>query len=111
MSAAKVGDVWHRVEGSHIGDEVYAGMELMWSSWACIKTTPHGAWFECVEWPYKKSRFALTSGARAISRTKREALVRLIARKVCHLRMLNSETIAANDTLEVARAALEKEPS
>lgn len=105
-SPAQIGDVWYRVEGSHIGDEAYEGMELMWSSWQCIKTTAQGAWFQSVEWSYKKQRFALTSGARFLSRTKHEALQRLIARKVRHLRILASETVAAQDTLDVARTAL-----
>ena len=105
-SPAQVGDVWHRVDGSHIGDEVYAGMELAWTSWLCIKTTAQGAWFKCVEWSHKKPRFALTSGSRAICRTKQEALERLIARKVRHLRILSNEAISAQDTLDVAQAAL-----
>lgn len=103
---AQVGDVWHRVDGSHIGDEVYEGMELAWTSWLCVKTTAQGAWFKCVEWSHKKQRFALTSGSRAICRTKHEALERLIARKVRHLRILSSEAIAAQDTLDVARDTL-----
>lgn len=105
-SPTQVGDVWHRVEGSHIGDEVYQGMRLEWTSWRCIKTTPQGAWFKCVEWNYKKPRFALTNGARTICRTKREALERLIARKVRHIGILNGEVIAAQDTLDAARTAL-----
>jgi hypothetical protein len=104
---AKVGDIWYRVEGSHIGDEVYEGMELAWTSWICVKTTPSGAWFRCVEWRHVKQRFALTLGARAISRSRREALERLVARKVCHLRRLAFDTTVADDTLALARAALE----
>ena len=103
---AQVGDVWHRVEGSPIGDEVYEGMELAWTSWLCIKTTAQGAWFKCVEWSFKLPRFALTSGSRAICRTKHEALERLIAKKVRHLRILSNEAISAQDTLDVARDAL-----
>jgi hypothetical protein len=105
---AQVGDVWHRVEGSHIGDEVYEGMELAWTSWLCIKTTAQGAWFACVEWSQKKPRFALTSGSRSICRTEHEALERLIARKLRHLHILSNEAITAQDTLEVARDALAK---
>jgi len=104
--AAQVGDVWHRVVGSHLGDETYEGMELIWTSWRCIKTTLCGAWFKCDEWGYTKLKFALTVGSRSISRTKREALERLIARKVRHLRILHGETVAATDTLDAARAAL-----
>lgn len=103
---AQVGDIWHRVDGSHIGDEVYQGMDLDWTSWRCVRTTPQGAWFECVEWSHRPERFALTSGAKAICRTQTEALERLIARKKRHLLILNSETVAAQDTLEVAREAL-----
>jgi len=103
---ANIGDVWHRVEGSYIGEEVYRGMELSWTSWRCVSTTPKGAWFRCVEWNYQKPRFALTVGARALSRTKHEALQRLIARKIRHLSILENETVAAQDTLHVARAAL-----
>lgn len=106
--AAKIGDVWHRVDGSHPGDEAYDGMELAWTAWVCIKTTARGAWFKCVEWSSKKPRFALTSGARAICRTKNEALERLVARKLRHLQILNSEIIFAKDTLDAAQAAFAK---
>lgn len=106
QSPAHVGDVWHRVEGSHIGEERYEGMELAWTSWSCIKTTKRGAWFKCVELSFKGPRFALTSGSRFIVRTKHEALERLIARKERHLRLLASEAVAAQDTLDIAREAL-----
>lgn len=101
--SAKVGDVWHRVDGSHLGEEVYEGMELKWTSWLCTKTTRKGAWFKCIEWSDKKPKFALTDGARSISRTKNEALNRLIARKMRHLQILRNEAVAAQDTLDAAR--------
>ncbi len=103
---AKVGDIWHRVDGSHLGDESYMGMELEWSAWRCVKTTKQGAWFARVGWGRPKPRFALTSGSRGIVRTEREALERLIARKKRHLQILHSETVCAQDTLEIAQAAL-----
>ena len=106
QSPAHLGDVWHRVEGWHIGEDVYGGMGLAWTSWLCIKTTAQGAWFKCVELNFKKPRFALTSGSRFIVRTKQEALERLIARKERHLRLLASEAVAAQDTLDIARDAL-----
>lgn len=40
---AAVGDIWHRVDGQHRGDEVYEGMELSWTTWRCEKTTARGA--------------------------------------------------------------------
>jgi len=106
--AAQIDDIWYRVEGSHIGDEVYAGMELEWTSWKCVKTTAKGAWFKCVEWTYNgKLRFALTDGARAISRTKVEALEMLIDRKITQIRILHMNVTSAQDTLDVAKQALE----
>ncbi len=105
---AAVGDIWHRVEGAWIdgGSEMYEGVKLEWTRWRCVKTTPRGAWFSCMEWPHKRQRFALTSGAKALSRTQREALKRLVARKVRQLRILEGQKTEAEDTLEIARAAL-----
>lgn len=102
---AQVGDVWHRVEGWPTGDEVYEGVELNWTTWKCVKQTPRGAWFKCVENRYSKQRFALTSGALALSRTKKGALDRLIARKKRHLNILRQESTMAQDTLDAALAA------
>jgi hypothetical protein len=106
MMKAIVGDIWHKVEGSHVGEEVYRGMELSWTTWRCVSVTPKGAWFRCVEWSYKKPRFALTDGARSLSRTKHEALQQLIRKKVLHLRILENEMVVAQDTLRIARATL-----
>lgn len=103
--SAKVGDVWYRVEGEHLGEDSYAGMTLSWQTWRCVRTTPRGAWFSCIEWSYMKPKFALTSGSKKLFRTKRDALAGLIGRKVRHLRMLNGEVVAAQDTLDAARAA------
>jgi hypothetical protein len=103
---AQAGEVWHRVDGSSLGEEVYMGVELDWTSWQCHKTTAHGAWFQCIDRANLTPRFALTSGARAIHRTKKEALERLIARKVSHLRILSSEAVFAQDTLDLARTVL-----
>lgn len=105
---AKVGDIWHRVDGDYLGDETYDGMALAWTTWRCTKTTPRGAWFQCVEWPYKKLKFALTCGARSIHRTKVDALTSLVARKKRHLSILASQTTAAQETLDLARVELAK---
>jgi hypothetical protein len=105
---AAIGDVWHRVDGDWIddGSESYQGMELAWTTWRCTKVTRCGAWFQCVEWRGRKPRFALTSGAKNLSRTQREALERLIARKVRQMKILEGQKTAAADTLTVARSAL-----
>lgn len=105
---AAVGDVWHRVDGDWIddGSEVYQGMELAWTSWRCTKVTRCGAWFQCVEWSGDKPRFALTSGSKNLSRTQREALERLVARKVRQLEILRQQRAVAEDTLSMAREAL-----
>ena len=105
---AAVGDIWHRVDGSHLGDEVYEGMELSWTTWRCEKTTPRGAWFVCTEWRARDRVFALTSCARNLHRTDVEALKALIARKRRQLVILNSQTVAAQDTLGIARETLPK---
>jgi hypothetical protein len=105
---AKIGDIWHRVEGYHIGDEVYEGMKLEWSMWVCTKTTTKGAWFNCLKFGYKKT-FALTIGSRKISRTKKESINRLIHRKRRHISILEWELEAAKDTLELAKKELDFE--
>lgn len=109
---AAVGDIWHRVDGYHLGDEVYEGMELSWTTWRCDKVTKCGAWFVCTEWRAGRgtrwTRFALTSGARNLHRTDVEALKALIARKQRQLVILNSQKVAAEDTLGVARETLPK---
>jgi len=106
---AAVNDLWHRVDGTWIddGSEAYAGMELDWTTWRCIKTTPRGAWFQRCEWPQNaKPRFVLTRGARNLHRTKREALEALIHRKRRHLAILDGQKMAAEDTLLTAQSAL-----
>jgi hypothetical protein len=106
---ARIGDIWHRVEGTWIddGSESYQGMELDWTQWECVKTTLRGAWFVCIGRDrYMRKRFALTSGALALSRTEREALERLVARKVRQLKVLEGQKTVAEDTLEIAREAL-----
>lgn len=105
---AAVGDIWHRVDGSHLGDEVYEGMELSWTTWRCEKVTKCGAWFVCTEWRARDRVFAATSGARNLHRTDVEALNALIARKRRQLVILNSQTVAAQDTLGIARETLPK---
>lgn len=101
--APQVGDIWHRVDGS----KSYQGMELDWKTYRVTKVTPRGAWFmpEKHHYVQPKLRFALTSGARWISRTKEEALQRLIARKRRHLAILSSEQQAAEDTMAAAKEA------
>lgn len=107
-AAVVVGDVWHRVEGDWIddGSESYQSMALSWTTWRCTKATACGAWFSCIEWSHIRPRFALADGAKGLSRTKREALERLVARKVRQIRILEGQKTAADDTLAVARAAL-----
>jgi len=104
----QVGDIWHRVDGAWIddGSETYCGMELEWQQWRVTKVTPAGAWFQSVEWPYKKQRFALSIGARWVNRTKAEALERLIARKRRHIAIVEHEAITARETLALAKDAL-----
>ena len=106
----QVGDIWHRVDGSHVddGSETYQGMELEWQRWRVTKLTPAGAWLQCVEWPYKKQRFALSSGARWASRTKAEALIGLIARKRRHIAIVEHQAEAARETLLLAQGELAK---
>jgi len=105
---AAVGDIWHRVDGEHKGDEVYEGMGLSWTTWRCEKTTRCGAWFVCTEWRARDRLFALTSGALNLHRTDVGALKALIARKQRQLRILDSQKTAAEDTLAVARETLPK---
>lgn len=104
----KVGDIWHRVEGQYIddGSETYQGMELEWQQWEVVKVTPCGAWMRCIEWPYKKQRFALASGARWVSATKAEALEGLIARKRRHIAIIDHQKTTATETMQLAKAAL-----
>lgn len=103
---ALLNDLWHRVDGSWIddGSESYAGMELSWTTWRCVRLTRCGAWFQRCEWPHNaKPRFVLTLGARNLHRTKREALEALIRRKRRHLAILEGQKTAAEDTLQAAR--------
>ena len=104
----KVGDIWHRVDGTHIddGSETYQGMELSWTRWKVVKVTPSGAWMKCIEWPYKKQRFALSVGARWVSRTKAGALQGLIARKRRHIAIVENQAVTARETLALAESAL-----
>lgn len=106
---ASVGDIWHRVDGQHKGDdEAYEGMELSWTTWRCEKVTKCGAWFVCTEWHARDRVFALTSGAKNLHRTDVGALKNLIARKVRQLRILESQKTMTEDTLEAARETLPK---
>lgn len=104
----KIGDIWHRADGSYIddGSETYQGMELEWQQWRVTKVTPAGAWLQCVEWPHKKQRFALAAGARWVSRTKEQALAGLIARKRRHIAIVEHQAEAARETMALAKAAL-----
>lgn len=104
----KVGDIFHRVDGQYIddGSEMYQGMELEWQQWQVEKVTPCGAWLRCIEWPYKKRRFAMIPGARWVSATKTEALEGLIARKRRHIAIIDHQKTAATETLQLAKAAL-----
>ena len=38
----KLGDVWYRVDGQYVdhGNEIYEGMELVWTTWTAVKITP-----------------------------------------------------------------------
>lgn len=103
---AAVGDIWHRVDGSHLGDEVYEGIELSWTTWRCEKVTKCGAWFVCTEWRARDRVFSATSGARNLHRTDVEALKALIARKNRQIRILEGQARAAEDTLTVAMVTL-----
>jgi len=104
----EIGDIWHRVEGAHIddGSEQYVGMELCWLQWRAVKITPSGAWFQCVEQPWRKKRFALNDGSRWVSRTKTDALTGLIARKKRHITIVEHQAETAREVLALARAAL-----
>lgn len=106
----QVGDIWFRVDGDWIddGSETYQGMKLDWQQWRAVKVTPCGAWFECVQWPRRKHRFALSSGARWASRSKSGAIRGLIARKRRHIAILNQQLECAQETLQLALAALDK---
>lgn len=106
---AAVGDIWHRVDGVHRGDdEAYEGMDLSWTTWRCEKTTARDAWFVCTEWRARDRLFALTSGARNLHRTDVKALEALIARKKRQLRILDSQKTMAEDTLKEAAETLPK---
>lgn len=102
-----VGDIRHRVEGACIddGSERFVGMELSWTTWRAVKVTPQGAWLKCIEWSYKKQRFALASGARWCHASKDGALDQLIARKRRHLAILESQKTMADETLNLAKSA------
>ena len=101
----KLGDVWYRVDGQYVdhGNEIYEGMELVWTTWTAVKITPCGAWFECNEL-FAKRRFALAHSSRSIHSTKEKALDSLIARKRRHLEILRQQVISADDTLRLALA-------
>jgi hypothetical protein len=102
-----IGDILHRVDGQCIddGSETYQGMELFWTTWRVVRLTPCGAWLQCVERHWKKQRFALSSGARWVSRTQEEALQALIARKRRQLAIVSQQEVMAQETLELATAA------
>lgn len=106
----QLGDIWHRVEGSHIddGSETYQGMELCWLQWRVAKVTPAGAWLHCVEQPWRKQRFALNDGSRWVSRTKADALAGLIARKRRHIAIVEHQAEAAREVLALALAAVDE---
>jgi hypothetical protein len=105
-----VGDVWHRVDGQWIddGSETYVGMELAWTTWRVVKLTRCGAWFQCVEYHWRKQRFALLHGARWISPTREHALQRLVMRKRRHLSILENQSTEARETLALAEAEIAK---
>lgn len=106
----KLGEIWHRVEGGYIdGSGMYVRMELYWTQWRAVKVTPCGAWFQCVDWPCEKQRFALAHGARWLRRTKADALSGLIARKRRQLSILKHQLNAAQATLDLALAAIGSE--
>lgn len=104
-----IGDILFRVDGTWIddGSEIYVGMELSWTTYRVTKVTPCGAWTQCVERNWDKPRFALASGARWVSTTKKEALERLIARKRRHLAIISQQEVEATETLKMAQEALE----
>ena len=106
----KVGDILYRVDGQYIddGSESYQGMELEWQQWKIEKVTPCGAWLRCVEWPYKKRRFALIPGARWVCTDKADALEGLVARKQRHIAIIDQQKITAAETLELAKQELLK---
>lgn len=103
----KVGDIWYRVDGSMLGDEVCEGYELQWEEFRCERLTPSGGWFRSVQWGhYKKPRFALAIGCRWLRPSQTEALQALIARKRRQLVILSSQQAFAQETLELATHAL-----
>ncbi len=106
----KIGDIWYRVDGDWIddGSELYVGVELAWTTWRVVKLTRRGAWLQCVEWPYKKRRFALMPGVVWCGRDKVSALYSLVARKRRQLRILDVQITTARDTLELAEGAIAK---
>lgn len=111
MSASQeLGQVFHRVDGTYIddGSEMYMGMELTWEQWRVVKTTPRGAWLQCVEYPHKRIRFALATGARWVSQTKTQALEGLIARKMRQISIVEHQAETARETLSLAREELAK---
>lgn len=111
MKSLKVGDILYRVDGQYIddGSETYQGMELEWQQWEAVKATPRGAWMKCIERPYKKQKFALSSGARWVSMTKAEALDGLIARKRRQIAIVDQQKITASETMRLAKDALRAE--
>ncbi len=106
----KIGDIWYRVDGDWIddGSEHYVGVELAWTTWRVVKVTRCGAWMQCVEWPYKKLRFALMPGVVWCCQDKISALYSLAARKRRQLRILDGQITTARDTLELAEDAIAK---
>ena len=61
-----------------------------------------------INWPHKKPRFALTPGARWVSRDKNDALLGLIGRKRRQIAIVESQAEAARQTLELAKIAMEE---
>ncbi len=104
--AFAVGAIWYSVDGSPIDESADAGVELEWTSFRVDKLTPRGAWLHCIEWSYRKPRFALRGGVRWCSPTKAEALHGLVQRKRRQIRILEAQLEFSKQTLEAATAAL-----
>lgn len=106
----KIGDIWYRAEGRYIdsGYDTYAGMEIDIQEWTVVRLTPCGAWLKRQNYWHRKEKFALSSGARWVSRTKKQAVENLIHRKKRQLTILRNHTTVAQDTLHAAEDELKK---
>ena len=105
----EVGQTLYRVAGELRGETLVEGVDLRWEEWVVQRLTPKGAWLVSTSrYASRKPRFALASGCRWASPTKKGALRQLIHRKVRHLQILAAQQAEATEVRQLAFDALEK---